>query len=49
MTFDVGVLAVGLFADDPVPLDSTSGRVGLLKGMVQIRIIIISSNIFGIF
>ncbi|XP_044265151.1 putative ammonium transporter 2 isoform X2 [Tribolium madens] len=27
-----GVLAVGLFADDPFPLDTTSGRRGLFKG-----------------
>lgn len=27
-----GVLAVGLFADNPVPLDTTKGRRGLFKG-----------------
>lgn len=27
-----GVLAVGLFADNPVPLDTTNGRMGLFKG-----------------
>lgn len=28
----VGVVAVGLFADNPVPLETTSGRSGLFKG-----------------
>jgi hypothetical protein len=27
-----GVIAVGLFADNPEPLDTTSGRSGLFKG-----------------
>lgn len=27
-----GVIAVGLFADNPIPLDTTSGRKGLFKG-----------------
>lgn len=27
-----GVLAVGLFADNPIPLDTTKGRSGLFKG-----------------
>lgn len=27
-----GVLAIGLFADDPKPLKTTSGRKGVLKG-----------------
>jgi hypothetical protein len=27
-----GVIAVGLFADNPIPLDTTSGRSGLFKG-----------------
>ncbi|KAJ2938329.1 hypothetical protein O0L34_g13247 [Tuta absoluta] len=27
-----GVLAVGLFADNPVPMDTTNGRAGLFKG-----------------
>lgn len=27
-----GVLAVGLFADNPIPLGTTSGRMGLFKG-----------------
>lgn len=27
-----GVIAIGLFADDPYPLDTTSGRKGLFKG-----------------
>ncbi|XP_055919664.1 putative ammonium transporter 3 [Eupeodes corollae] len=27
-----GVIAVGLFADNPVPLDTTNGRSGLFKG-----------------
>jgi len=27
-----GVIAVGLFADNPVPLGTTSGRSGLFKG-----------------
>ncbi|CAH1164026.1 unnamed protein product [Phaedon cochleariae] len=27
-----GVIAIGLFADDPYPLDTTSGRSGILKG-----------------
>ncbi|EFN77499.1 putative ammonium transporter 3 [Harpegnathos saltator] len=27
-----GVVAIGLFADDPYPLDTTSGRKGLFKG-----------------
>ncbi|GAB0090904.1 Ammonium transporter [Sergentomyia squamirostris] len=27
-----GVLAVGLFADNPIPLDTTNGRRGLFKG-----------------
>lgn len=27
-----GVIAVGLFADDPKPLTTTSGRTGLLRG-----------------
>ncbi|XP_055639594.1 putative ammonium transporter 2 isoform X2 [Toxorhynchites rutilus septentrionalis] len=27
-----GVLAVGLFADNPIPLETTGGRSGLLKG-----------------
>lgn len=28
----LGVIAVGLFADNPVPLDTTNGRSGLFKG-----------------
>lgn len=28
-----GVLAVGIFADDPYPLQTTSGRRGLIKGI----------------
>lgn len=28
----VGVVAVGLFADNPIPLETTSGRAGLFKG-----------------
>lgn len=27
----VGVIAVGLFADNPVPLDTTNGRMGFFK------------------
>ena len=27
-----GIIAIGLFADDPKPLDTTSGRKGVLKG-----------------
>lgn len=27
-----GVWAVGLFAEDPLPLETTSGRKGLFKG-----------------
>lgn len=27
-----GVIAVGLFADNPIPLDTTNGRSGLFKG-----------------
>jgi ammonia channel protein AmtB len=27
-----GVVAVGLFAEDPLPLETTSGRKGLFKG-----------------
>ncbi|XP_001359892.2 putative ammonium transporter 2 [Drosophila persimilis] len=27
-----GVIAVGLFADNPIPLDTTNGRMGLFKG-----------------
>ncbi|CAG9861389.1 unnamed protein product [Phyllotreta striolata] len=27
-----GVIAVGIFADNPYPLDTTSGRTGLIKG-----------------
>ena len=27
-----GVLAIGIFADNPVPLNTTSGRSGVLKG-----------------
>ncbi|XP_072380960.1 putative ammonium transporter 2 [Diabrotica undecimpunctata] len=27
-----GVIAVGIFAEDPIPLDTTSGRNGILKG-----------------
>jgi hypothetical protein len=30
-----GVIAVGLFADNPEPLDTTSGRSGLFKGKSQ--------------
>ena len=29
-----GVLAIGFFADNPYPLDTTSGRSGLFKGKV---------------
>jgi ammonia channel protein AmtB len=28
-----GVISVGLFADNPVPLETTSGRTGLFKGI----------------
>lgn len=27
-----GVIAVGLFADNPIPLETTSGRSGLFRG-----------------
>jgi Amt family ammonium transporter len=27
-----GVVAVGLFAEDPIPLGTTSGKIGLFKG-----------------
>lgn len=27
-----GVVAIGFFADDPYPLDTTNGRKGLFKG-----------------
>lgn len=27
-----GVLAVGLFADNPIPMETTNGRSGLFKG-----------------
>lgn len=27
-----GIIAIGLFADNPYPLDTTSGRKGLFKG-----------------
>lgn len=29
---NVGVVAVGLFADNPIPLETTNGRAGLFKG-----------------
>jgi hypothetical protein len=29
-----GVIAVGLFAENPIPLDTTSGRSGLFKGKI---------------
>lgn len=32
MLCTTGVIAVGLFADNPIPLDTTSGRKGLFKG-----------------
>lgn len=32
MSYFLGVLAVGLFADNPIPLDTTNGRSGLFKG-----------------
>ena len=28
-----GVIAIGFFADNPIPLDTTNGRKGLFKGM----------------
>lgn len=28
----IGVLAVGLFAQNPIPLDTTNGRRGLFRG-----------------
>lgn len=28
----IGVIAVGLFADNPIPLETTNGRAGLFKG-----------------
>lgn len=28
-----GIIAIGLFADNPYPLDTTSGRKGLFKGL----------------
>jgi len=28
-----GVIAIGLFADNPYPLDTTNGRKGLFKGL----------------
>lgn len=31
-----GMLAIGLFADNPVPLETTSGRSGLFKGTKNI-------------
>jgi ammonia channel protein AmtB len=34
-----GVIAVGLFADNPEPLDTTSGRSGLFKGKSPSRVI----------
>lgn len=30
--FKVFSVAVGLFADNPIPLETTSGRTGLFKG-----------------
>lgn len=33
-----GVIAIGLFADNPYPLDTTSGRSGLFKGLYGIYI-----------
>lgn len=32
VVFLTGVLAVGLFADNPVPLETTNGRSGFFKG-----------------
>jgi hypothetical protein len=34
-----GVIAVGLFADNPEPLDTTSGRSGLFKGSSPLWVI----------
>lgn len=32
MLLFTGVIAVGLFADNPIPLDTTNGRSGIFKG-----------------
>lgn len=37
--FSPGVLAVGFFADNPVPLDTTRGRCGLFKGRQELKIL----------
>lgn len=29
-----GVIVVGLFADNPIPMETTSGRSGLFKGLL---------------
>lgn len=39
--FLLGVLAVGIFAENPYPLDTTSGRNGVLKGTNKIIQILI--------
>lgn len=31
----LGVLAVGLFAEDPYPLETTNNRTGLFKGKLS--------------
>lgn len=35
-----GMLAIGLFADNPAPLDTTSGRKGLFKGIYELSLIL---------
>lgn len=40
-----GVLAVGIFAENPFPLDTTHGRSGLIKGMPLNANIVFFQNI----
>lgn len=43
-----GVVAIGLFADNPYPLDTTSGRKGLFKGLnatMILRIFLVPSHV----
>lgn len=39
-----GVIAVGIFAEDPVPLMTTSGRCGILKGTCSLSNLLLSQK-----
>lgn len=42
--FPSGVLAVGLFAENPYPMHTTNGRSGLIKGSLSISFTCLNDN-----